>query len=347
MLTHKIIKQLVYVIKTEVQHMDYFEEIIKNVVRGLIELRQNYTAELSRSILGSLVSNFHNNGRRFYHAQTVNGKYKRKYLSSRSPDGRDMIGRLARKEYLQKSIHAIDKNIAALTVALKNYSSLDPGSIIKGMKRAYKLLDHEYFFHGAVAKSIDAEMIHLISNQQDCGSFFDPYLSSYRNSSRSFSFTNMSFDESLWRTQRMHDHEKWASEPYERNDYPFGDDLILTADGTRVRSKGEIILYEKFREFHAPFRYDMKKWFGETPVDGFWLSPDFTFEDANYDEFYLEYCGMMNDPEYVRHHLKKAALYEKAGIVPWKNIIYLYAADNSFDVGYIESIIRYQILPRL
>jgi hypothetical protein len=56
---------------------------------------------------------------------------------------------------------------------------------------------------------------------------------------------------------------------------------------------------------------------------------------------------MMNDPEYVRHHLKKAALYEKAGIVPWKNIIYLYAADNSFDVGYIESIIRYQILPRL
>ena len=73
----------------------------------------------------------------------------------------------------------------------------------------------------------------------------------------------------------------------------------------------------------------------------------FFFEDGNLEEFYWEFCGMMDNEEYVKRYYAKRGRYEKAGIVPWKNIIYSFARGNDIDMGYIESVIRTQIIPRL
>ena len=56
----------------------------------------------------------------------------------------------------------------------------------------------------------------------------------------------------------------------------------------------------------------------------------------------------MNETEYVRRHLKKRSMYERFGIVPWKNLIITYdTVDGGINMALIDSIIRYEVLPRL
>lgn len=306
--------------------MDFCKDTLKMLLQFLTELRANYITELQKleiSAPGNLVHLRSKGKPYFYTGITVDGTYKRKYISS----DKAAIRKLARKEFLKKSITIMDTDIKVLSIALKNYRSLAFSEILPLMKKAYSLIPESCYF----TKS----------------SQFSEWNSLFRAGAQGTQHMPFISEPDEWTAMRLEAHKEWAGEPYKKNDYPFGDEVILAADGTRMRSKAELICYEKLREFNVPFRYDMQKWFGDTPDDGFRLSPDFTFQDACFNEFYLEYCGMMNDSAYVRRHLEKRALYEAHGIVPWNNIIYIYAHDNSFDAGFIESIIRHQIIPRL
>ena len=307
--------------------MDYFRELLELVVISLKKMRDSYILELQSSPDGNLICNLSHKRNRYYHSLRIDGTYKRKHLSPLIKGESDFINQLARKEYIKKSLPLIDSNIAQLERALSRYSPVDPGSVLKHMKSAYQYLEISRFFETADADSLENQMLHQLSHFDNMGTLFkDP-------------------DEFV--ALRLGDHKSWAAESYERNTYPFGDDIILASDGTRTRSKAEAVWYDKLKLFDVPFKFDKLTYFGDNPDTGFWHAPDFTFEDSNYDEFYLEYCGKMDDPEYVKRHKAKLKKYEDAGIVPWKNIIYDYAEKNNFDVGKIESIIRYQIIPRL
>ena len=148
--------------------------------------------------------------------------------------------------------------------------------------------------------------------------------------------------------QALHDEmvrtraEQWAAESYEESDYLLENRKDSTSRGLFVRSRAEVLIVEKLYEYDIPFRYEQVIHIGQ-----YKLEPDFTFLDKNGEEFYWEYCGMMNDPCYVRNQLWRRGIYESIGINEWTNMIYTYGTNNSIDMREIEAVIRTKILPRI
>ena len=57
---------------------------------------------------------------------------------------------------------------------------------------------------------------------------------------------------------------------------------------------------------------------------------------------------MMDDQNYVSRHLSKISYYQRAGIVPWKNLIVTYGtSENGLDMEEIDFIIRHIIMKQL
>ena len=139
--------------------------------------------------------------------------------------------------------------------------------------------------------------------------------------------------------ERIKAHEAWGASEYARSTmYPEGL-RIITSFGLKVRSKAESLIAERLHHFGIPFHYEEKLYLPSGLV-----VPDFTFEAADKSHFYLEFCGMMNDEKYVKEHWIKRDFYEEVGIVPWRNIVYLYAVDNSLDVQVVDEEIRTKIM---
>ena len=82
-------------------------------------------------------------------------------------------------------------------------------------------------------------------------------------------------------------------------------------------------------------------------MDGYDLAPDFTFPKREGGEFYLEYCGMMDDPDYVNRFFWKRRLYEREGITEWNDMFYLFGESEELDMSVIEGAIRFWVLPRI
>ena len=139
---------------------------------------------------------------------------------------------------------------------------------------------------------------------------------------------------------RIDAHAQWGSQPYDQSTYLPEGRTIITSRGLRVRSKAEAMIAEKLYEHGIAFRYEQVLWL----ANGTHTVPDFTFEGSKGSEFYLEFCGLMDNEEYVRKHHQKLDLYRANGIVPWENIIYVYAKGNTIDMMHIESVIKHQIL---
>ena len=109
-----------------------------------------------------------------------------------------------------------------------------------------------------------------------------------------------------------------------------------------MRSKAEVLIAEKLYEYGIPFRYEQILLLGNRQY-----APDFTFEAADGSEFYLEFFGMMDNEEYAANCWQKIMTYKQAGIVPWRNAIYIYATGNNIDMPQIEAVIKNWILPKL
>lgn len=305
--------------------MDYCREMVNSVVQTLREMLKNYTNEYKRLPKGSLTCNYNMGRNRYYHARKVNGKYVRTSINALEIQGKETLKQLARKEFLRQNIARIQKNIATLETAMRKYERLDSSQVINDMKRAYRMLESSWFFNEDALQTRRKLVSCIKSGVGDLN--FDEY--------------------QPMETSRILLHRPWMEAPFERNPYPFGNEEIYTSDGTRARSKAEAMIYESLKKYNVPFKYDPL--LTATDSDGvpFDFAPDYAFEDADFEEFYWEFCGMMDEPKYVKRYYEKRSAYEKAGIVPWKNIIYSFAAGNDIDMGYIESVIHYQIIPRL
>ena len=141
---------------------------------------------------------------------------------------------------------------------------------------------------------------------------------------------------------RLQTHKEWSEAPYRQSDKrPEGKDKI-TSRGLHMRSKSEVMIAELLYQYGIPFRYEEPLY-----IEGFMLVPDFTFRGADLLKFYWEYCGMMDDPKYVSQHIWKKNLYERNGIVPWKNIYFTYESGGNIDLKAIRHFIEDNILPRM
>lgn len=139
--------------------------------------------------------------------------------------------------------------------------------------------------------------------------------------------------------ERIASHVAWGEQDYDQSTaFPEGL-TVTTSFGLKVRSKAESLIAEKLHEYGIPFRYEQK-----LRLRSGLYSPDFTFEGADGREFYLEFCGMMNNEDYVRAYRQKRDFYEDDGIVPWRNIVYLYATDNNLDMQVVDAVVRTQVM---
>lgn len=289
--------------------MDFVRDELEKVVRNLQEIEENYTAELKSCPSGSLLCNQNKGIPRFYHSfNDEEGRWRRIYLCAGDP----MIEILACKEYLRLSLPNIRKNIELLKQMLTRYYSLDPADIIAASKRAYRLLEENSFFSNKHENALWETVENLEMLTDDLIRY------------------------------RCEEHEEWAKGDYPRNPYPFRG-LHMTDFGLRVRSRGEIVIAEVAHSLGIPFRYDQLI----TMEDGSSISPDFSFEDKYNEEFYIEYCGMMDDSGYVRNHLIKRSRYERNGINEWNNIRYIYSKDDSLNAVEIKHILLDWVVPRL
>ena len=289
--------------------MDSIRDSLEELVRKLRLLKDSYTRELSDCPPGYLLNNRNRGTPHYYHSYyDDNGNWRRIYLRAGDP----LIGVLARKEFLRISLDAIRQNLKHLEQMLARYQSLDPKDIINASKRAYKLLPDKSFFTNQHEYELWQTVENLEALTDDLIEF------------------------------RCEEHREWAEREYPKNTYDYRG-LHLTSFGLRVRSRGEIVISEVAHGMGLPFRHDQLI----TLDDGSTISPDFTFEDKYYEEFYIEYCGMMDDPGYVRNHLIRRGRYERNGINEWNNIRYIYSKDDSLNAAEVKHILLDWVVPKL
>lgn len=132
---------------------------------------------------------------------------------------------------------------------------------------------------------------------------------------------------------------RWAEAPFEQSTYELQEKIHKTSRGLKVRTKSEVIIAEKLDMAEIPYRYEEMLY-----IESFSFAPDFTIitEDGLW---YWEHAGRMDKPSYLRRHKWKMDMYERAGIVPWKNLIVTYDDENgALDSRIIASEINNKLL---
>jgi len=132
--------------------------------------------------------------------------------------------------------------------------------------------------------------------------------------------------------------KKWMEEPFEQSAYDPDAKDKTTSSGLKVRSKSEVIIAEKLDQYGIPYRYEQMLY-----IDNYAFSPDFTILTRNGIK-YWEHAGMVNVSGYIRKHNWKMTMYQRAGIVPWKNLITTY---DDMSGGIDNRIIDSEIINKL
>jgi ATP-dependent DNA helicase RecQ len=84
--------------------------------------------------------------------------------------------------------------------------------------------------------------------------------------------------------------------------------IYVTADGTHVRSKSEVIISNLLHEKGIKYKYEEKLYYGS---EGRWIEPDFTIKLPNGKVKYWEHVGMLGREDYDSNWIKKLDIYEQ------------------------------------
>lgn len=142
---------------------------------------------------------------------------------------------------------------------------------------------------------------------------------------------------------RIERHRDWGNQPYTQSTFMEEYKINRTTRGVLVRSKSEVLILETLYRFHdIPHRYEQEQIIGNITI-----APDLTFEEYSGDLFYWEHLGMMDVSEYAERNFRKLRTYYDVGLVPGDNLILSFDRQGKIDMSYIESIIKYQVIPRL
>ena len=113
--------------------------------------------------------------------------------------------------------------------------------------------------------------------------------------------------------------------------------IHVTAGGTAVRSKSELVIAGRLEHHDIEFVYEP-----ELFLDGISFRPDFEIRRCRDGKLiYWEHAGMMTDPEYRQRHAEKMIIYEQNDIVPWSNLLVTYDdPQGGLDVKLVDGLIR-------
>jgi len=129
---------------------------------------------------------------------------------------------------------------------------------------------------------------------------------------------------------------------------------ITTSTGVKVRSKGELVLYETLVDYGLTVIYEKKlslkhhelKSDGTVIMTTIDVFPDFTIVLPDTSEIYWELSGMFDNSGYRQDQYKKFCDYYDNGIYMPKNLIVtMEGPDKPLDIMAIRRIIEGQILP--
>lgn len=127
----------------------------------------------------------------------------------------------------------------------------------------------------------------------------------------------------------------WMKQNYPSNSTPFNPtENFITSNNIRVRSRVEMLITEMLLQRGLAFRYECAYEIG-------WQTfyPDFTIMHPRTGElYYLEYFGMMDDPDYYAKAMRKIAAYQSS---PDANrFIFIFeSAEAPFDSQQIENVL--------
>lgn len=115
--------------------------------------------------------------------------------------------------------------------------------------------------------------------------------------------------------------KQWKSISYEGKEITGCNAEIITENGERVRSKSEKIIADKLKYMGIPYRYEYPVYLSGYGT----VYPDFTLLNVKRrKEFFLEYFGMSDNPDYAEKMVKKMNTYMQNGIFPGKQLLILF-----------------------
>lgn len=148
--------------------------------------------------------------------------------------------------------------------------------------------------------------------------------------------------------QRYEELREWAEGEFESSGYEFTGSVSTTIDGKRVRSKGEVAIYNLLVLYKIPFRYEFKIILDD--VDGTKIAryPDFTILLADGSLLYWEHAGAFDNDKYYRNFCQKLRAYFNTGITLGDNLIVTSdRKGHGMNTEVADAIIREYILPRV
>jgi hypothetical protein len=133
------------------------------------------------------------------------------------------------------------------------------------------------------------------------------------------------------------DEEEWTSRFSRIEGYHKENLKDTAADGTPMRSKNEVYISSRLDHYGLTYRSDCP-----TGIPGLYRIPDFTIiRKRDGKVIYWEHMGMMYDLENRIDNKRKLEEYERAGIVPWENLIITYdTRDGGIRGELIEAMIK-------
>lgn len=136
--------------------------------------------------------------------------------------------------------------------------------------------------------------------------------------------------------------KSWQVEEYVTNPIPPMDDGLVTERGEIVRSRAELIIANMLNQMKIPYHYEKPLYLeGEGTV-----YPDMTaLNIRERQEKYIEYFGMMHDPDYAAKAVRKIRNYEKSGYYLGDRLIAIFEAGGEpLDTRYVRDLLRKHFL---
>ena len=123
-------------------------------------------------------------------------------------------------------------------------------------------------------------------------------------------------------------------------DYYESDKIMISSEDVDMRSKSELVIAEKLREYGINFEYEQT-----LIMDGQKWHPDFFIIKDNGEFVIWEHIGRTFDDQYLEKQISKLIEYKRHGFVLWKNLIVTFDGENgSFDVNEVEFKIKNNLL---
>ena len=252
--------------------------------------RRNAKNELRRAPEGSLRITKNGEYLTYLHITYKGGKRIARAI------GRDpsLICLLARKEYNLRLLNTLDHNIQVLEKAKKNCLPDDPKALLAAMPKHFDSLERD--------KILDRKLISVRDWPY-------PRRAGIAPREPQLKLTAM-------------EPEEWAAMPYKENTKYLEYKVHPNRRGLLCRSKSEVLVTNEYDELKIYHHYDEV-----IMINGYYLSPDVIGLTWDRTFKYHEHKGL-DTPEYKESNKFRESLYEDAGIVQGRNLIFTYDSEN-------------------